>query len=93
MIELVNPVTYHSPLSIDVYLPHVNNNLNYEFIYRKFADCNYTLLYNNISASDLSGVYETSSVDVAVASLNAAVRDATEQANPRGYSCKHKFPP
>jgi hypothetical protein len=38
-------------------------------------------------------VYETSSVDVAVQSLNAAVQDAMEQAIPRGYSCKSKFPP
>jgi hypothetical protein len=38
-------------------------------------------------------VYDTSSVDVAVQSLNAAVPDAMEQAIPRGYSCKSKFPP
>jgi hypothetical protein len=37
-------------------------------------------------------VYETSSVDVAVASLNVAVRGAMEQAIPRGYSCKSEFP-
>jgi hypothetical protein len=37
-------------------------------------------------------VYGTSSVDVAVASLNAAVRGAIEQAIPCGYSCKSKFP-
>jgi hypothetical protein len=28
---LVTPDTYHPPLSIDVFLPHVNNNLNCEF--------------------------------------------------------------
>jgi hypothetical protein len=38
-------------------------------------------------------VYETTSVDTAVASLNAAVRGAMEQAIPRGYSRKSKFPP
>jgi hypothetical protein len=38
-------------------------------------------------------VYETTSVDVAVASLNAALSGAMEQAIPRGYSCKSKFPP
>jgi hypothetical protein len=38
------------------------------------------------------GAYETS-FDVAVTSLNAAVRGATEQANPHGYSCNSKFPP
>jgi hypothetical protein len=37
-------------------------------------------------------VYETSSVDVAVVSLNAAVRGALEQAIPCGYRCKSKFP-
>jgi hypothetical protein len=36
-------------------------------------------------------VYETSSVAIAVASLNAAVRGAMEQAIPHGYSCKSKF--
>jgi hypothetical protein len=37
-------------------------------------------------------VYETS-VDVAVASLNAAVRDAMEQAILRGYNHKFELPP
>jgi hypothetical protein len=37
-------------------------------------------------------VYETCSVDVAVASLSVAVRDAKEQANPRGYKRNSKFP-
>jgi hypothetical protein len=36
-------------------------------------------------------VYETSSPDVAVASLNATVGGAMEQANPRGYNCKSKL--
>jgi hypothetical protein len=51
----------------------------------------YTLLYNLLSACDWSSVYETSSVDAAVASLNAAVRGAMEQAIRRDYSCKSKF--
>jgi hypothetical protein len=38
-------------------------------------------------------VYETTSVDTAVANLNAAIRGAMEQAIPRGYSRKSKFPP
>jgi hypothetical protein len=37
-------------------------------------------------------VYETSSVDAAVASLNAAVRGAMEQAIPCGHSSMSKFP-
>jgi hypothetical protein len=47
---LVMPDTYRPPLSIDVFLPHVNNNLNCEFNYRNFAAGSYTLLYNNLSA-------------------------------------------
>jgi hypothetical protein len=60
--------------------------------YRNFAAGNYTVLYNILSACDWSSAYETSSVDVAVASLNAAVRGAMEQAIPPAYSCKSKFP-
>jgi hypothetical protein len=37
-------------------------------------------------------VYETF-VDVAVASLGAAVRDAMKQQIPRGYNRKYKIPP
>jgi hypothetical protein len=37
-------------------------------------------------------VYKASDVDIAVASLNAAVVNAMERAIPRGYSCKSKFP-
>jgi hypothetical protein len=65
-------------LSIDVFLPHVNNNLNCEFSYRNFAAGNYNLLYNILSGCDWPSAYETSSVDVAVASLNAAVRGAMD---------------
>jgi hypothetical protein len=38
-------------------------------------------------------VYESSSVDVADASLSAAVRDVTELAITRGYNRKSIFPP
>jgi hypothetical protein len=89
---LVTPDTYHPPLCIDVLLPHINNNLNSEFSYRIYAAGNYTLLYNLLSTYDWSSVYETSDVDIAVASLNAAVNDAMERAIPRGYSCMSKFP-
>lgn len=90
--ELVAPDTNHPPLNIDVFLPHINNNINCQFSYQIFARGNYTLLYNILSAYDWSSVYETSSVDVAVASHNAAVRGAMEKVVPRGYSCKSKFP-
>jgi hypothetical protein len=89
---LVTPDKYHPPLNTDVLLPNVNNTLNYEFSYQIFAAGNYILLYNILSAYDWPSMCETSSVDVAVASLNAAVRGAMEQAIPRGYSCKSKFP-
>jgi hypothetical protein len=73
-------------------LPHINNNINSQFSYRIFAAGDYTLLYYLLSTYDWSSVYETSDVDIAVASLNAAVNDAMERAIPRGYSCKSKFP-
>jgi hypothetical protein len=38
-------------------------------------------------------VYETTSVDTAIANVNAAVHGAMEQAIPHGYNCKSKFPP
>jgi hypothetical protein len=38
-------------------------------------------------------VHETTSVDTAVANVNAAVHGAMEQAVPRGYSRKSKFSP
>jgi hypothetical protein len=79
-------------LSSDVYLPHVNNNLNWEFSYRIIAAVNYTLVYNILSTHDWSSVYAIS-VDVAVASLNAAVRCAMVQAIPCGFSRKSKFSP
>jgi hypothetical protein len=71
-------------MSTGVCLPHVNNNLNCEFSYRNFVAGNYTLLYNFLSKNmcDWSGVYETSLIDVAVAILNAAIRDVIEQAVP-----------
>jgi hypothetical protein len=89
---LIKPDTYNHPLTTDVCFPHVNNNLNCEFSYRNFTAGNYALLYNILSTCDWSGVHETSSVDVAVASLSAAVLDVMEQAVPRGYNCTSTFP-
>jgi hypothetical protein len=87
------PDTYHTPLSIDVFLPRVNNNLNYKFSYRIFPTGNYTVLYNILSAYDWSMVYETFPVDVAVTSHNAFLRDVMKEAILRGSNCKSKFPP
>jgi hypothetical protein len=52
------------------------------------------LLYNILSTYDWSRVYGTTSVDSAVANLNAAaVEDAKEQAIPIGIiNSKSKFP-
>ncbi|PNF41595.1 hypothetical protein B7P43_G11563 [Cryptotermes secundus] len=89
---LVAPDIYHPPLNIDVLLPNVNSNLNCEFSYQNFAAGNYALLYNILSTYDWSSVYETSSVDVAVASLSVALRSAMEQVIPCGYRYKSKYP-
>ncbi|PNF21153.1 hypothetical protein B7P43_G05118, partial [Cryptotermes secundus] len=89
---LVATDIYHPPLNIDVLLPNVNSNLKCEFSYQNFAAGNYALLYNILSTYDWSSVYETSSVDVAVASLSVAVRSAMEQAIPCGYRYKSKYP-
>jgi hypothetical protein len=58
----------------------------------KFRSWQLHFAYNILSTCEGSGVHETSPVDVAVASLNAAVRHAIEQGIFRGYSCKSKFP-
>jgi hypothetical protein len=81
---LVTPDTYHPPFSIDVLLPHVNNNLNSEISYLIYSAGNYILLYSLLLTYDWSSMYETASVDTAVASLGTTVRGATEQAIPRG---------
>jgi hypothetical protein len=70
--SLLQPHTYHSPFSTGVCFPHVNNNLNCELSYPilQLAVCFTTFR----------------SVPVAVASLRAAVRDATERATPSANS-------
>jgi hypothetical protein len=90
---LVTPDTYHPSFTADILLPHVNNNLNSVITYPIYSAGNYAFLYNLLSTHDWSSVNETTSVDTAVASLNAAVRGAVEQAIPRGYSRKSKSPP
>lgn len=51
------------------------------------------MIYKLLSTYDWSSVYETTSDDTAVTSLNAAVSGTMKQAIPRGYSHKTKFPP
>jgi hypothetical protein len=77
---------------IGVTLPLVNPTQNCEYSYRKYGSGDYALLYNILSDYDWSCVYDTSSVDAAAASLIAAVQDALEQAIPRGFTTKSKFP-
>jgi hypothetical protein len=80
-------------LIIDIYFPIPNSIHNHVYSCRKFSSGDYTLLYNILSTHDWSCVHNTSSVDAAVASLNAVVQDATEQAIPRGViNSKPKFP-
>jgi hypothetical protein len=80
---------------MNIYLPFVTYLYiqNYVCPYRKFSSGDYALLYNIISNFDWSCVYGTTSVDSAVACLNAAVQDAMEHANPRGVmKANSKFP-
>jgi hypothetical protein len=44
------------------------------------------LFYNILSTCDWSDVYETSSVDAAIVSLNTVARDAMEHAVSRDYN-------
>jgi hypothetical protein len=80
--ELINPDSYHPPMIINIYLPFTTCILNYVYSYRKFLSGDYALLYNILSTFDWSCEYGTTSVDSAVACLNAAVQDAMEHAIP-----------
>jgi hypothetical protein len=76
-------------------LPFATCTQNYVrvYSYRKFASGDYTLIYNILPTYDWSSVYGTTSVDAAVASLNAVVSDAMEQAILRGIiKSKSNFP-
>jgi hypothetical protein len=77
---------------IDITLPLASHTQDSESSYRKYTSDDYALLYNILSNYDWSCVYGASSVDSAVASLSAAVQDAMDQAVPRGYVAKSKFP-
>jgi hypothetical protein len=81
---LIKPHNYHHPLIINIYLPFTTCIQNYVYSYRKFSPGDYSMLYNILSTFYWSCVYGTTSVDSAVASLNAAVQHAMEHAIPRG---------
>ncbi|PNF20040.1 hypothetical protein B7P43_G05817 [Cryptotermes secundus] len=90
---LIKPDNYHPPLIINICLSLATCIQNYKYSYRKFSSGDYALLYNNLSTYDWSCVYGTTSVDSAVAGLNAAVQDAMEHAIPRGIiNTRMKFP-
>jgi hypothetical protein len=61
---------YHPPLIIDILLPTATTARNCEYSYFKCVSGDYTLLYNILSTHDWSCVYNSTSVDDAVASLN-----------------------
>jgi hypothetical protein len=70
------------PPIISIYLPFSICIQHYVYSYRKFSSGDYALLYNILLIYDWFCIYGTSSVDSAVASLNAALQDAMEQATP-----------
>jgi hypothetical protein len=75
---------YNPLLIINFCLSPVTSTQNYIHSYSKLSSWDYALLYNILSICDWSCVYGTTSVDSAVACLNAAVQDAMEHAIPRG---------
>jgi hypothetical protein len=91
---IVKPDNYHHPpLIIDIYLSFATCTQNYKYSYRTFVSGDYTLHYNVLSTFKCSCVYGTTSVDAAVASVNAVVQDAMEQAICHGIiSSQAKFP-
>jgi hypothetical protein len=85
--------TCHSPLGSDVYFPHVNNHLNCTSVI-EISQLEITLFFTTVFLHVIGEVcIETSSADVAVASLSAAARDVTEQGTSRGCNRKPIFPP
>jgi hypothetical protein len=90
---LIKPDNYHPPLITNIYLSFTACIQNYVYSYRKFSSGDYALLYNILSTFDWSCVYGTTSIDSAVACLNAAVQDAMEHAIPRRFTnANSKFP-
>jgi hypothetical protein len=77
---------------MNIYLPFATCIQNYVYSYRKFSSGDNALLYNILSTCNWSLVYGITSVNSAVAILNAAVQDAMEQATPRDIiNSKAKF--
>jgi hypothetical protein len=71
----------------------VNNNLNCTSVI-EISQLEITLRFTTFFLDVIGQVcMETSSVNVAVASLNAAVRDGTKQVTSNGYNYKLKLPP
>jgi hypothetical protein len=89
---IIKPDAYLRPFVVDIFLPFDTSTHNCEYSYRKFASGDYTLLYNILSIYDWPLMYNITSVDDAVTSLSAVVLNAMNQAIPRGFIRKSKFP-
>jgi hypothetical protein len=89
---MVKPDLLHRPMVIDIDLRTDKSTHNIEHSYRKFADGHYNKLHNILSNYDWSQVYNNTSVDAAVDSLNAAVHYAIDQSISRGIIRKTKYP-
>jgi aminoglycoside N3'-acetyltransferase len=57
-----------------------------------YTSGDYLMLYESLANCDWACVYNQTSVDLAVDSLNAVVTKATAQAVPISYSYTNKFP-
>jgi hypothetical protein len=80
---LATPDNNHHLLIISMYLPFSISIQNYVYWYRKFSSGDYALFQNILSTYDWSCVHGTTSVDLVIASLSAAVQNAMEQTIPR----------
>jgi hypothetical protein len=84
---IVKPDAYHSPLVTNILLPSETSTRNCEYSYSKFAPGDYTLLYDTLWTCYWSCLYNITSVDDAVANLNAVQEETS-----RGFIRKSKFP-
>jgi hypothetical protein len=85
---------YHHPLLIiRTYFQHFPNSPISAPPYRNYSAGDYTLLYSTLPACNWSDVYNSTSVDEAVACLSTTVHDAIEKSISYSHARKSKFPP
>jgi hypothetical protein len=89
---LIKPNAYHPPLIICTYLQHFPSSPT-STPSRNFSAGDYILLYSTLSVCDWSDVYNSTSVDGAVARLSRTVHDAMEKSIPYSHAQKSKFMP